>query len=323
MLQAESIAKDVIVPEELDVNWIHRKTTNADIYFVASKMDKPIDVALSFNLDSVYPQIWDAVTGETRDAKIWNIENSRTNVTLSLPSSGSSIVVFPKGDKKPYGSKISLENEVILDSQTGWFKIHEEKESSIIAWKGDTFVTSKTGKYKIHQNPGVELLNVSVAEKELQSDWKISFEAGWNTPATIQIDELKSLAEHKNTAVQHYSGTTTYSKSFNLAEEGKLVSIDLGKVANIAEVWCNGKKVGVKWAPPFSFDLTDVIKVGENSLEIKVTNTWRNQLIFDNTRTKEQKKTWTSNPPKKDETELEASGLIGPVVIRTQIKSSL
>lgn len=84
-------------------------------------------------------------------------------------------------------------------------------------------------------------------------------------------------------------------------------------MANIAELWCNGKKVGVKWAPPFDFDLTDEIKVGKNKLEIKVTNTWRNQLIFDNKRPKDQKKTWTTSGPKKDETELEVSGLIGPV----------
>ena len=29
-----------------------------------------------------------------------------------------------------------------------------------------------------------------------------------------------------------------------------------------------------------------------------------------------EKKTWTTNPPKKDEIELEVSGLIGPVIIK-------
>ncbi len=60
----------------------------------------------------------------------------------------------------------------------------------------------------------------------------------------------------------------------------------------------------------------NVVKKGENNLEIKVTNTWRNQLIFDNSRPKNQKKTWTTSPPKKEETELEDSGLIGPVILK-------
>ncbi|MBC3758667.1 hypothetical protein H7U19_09655 [Hyunsoonleella sp. SJ7] len=61
---------------------------------------------------------------------------------------------------------------------------------------------------------------------------------------------------------------------------------------------------------------TDYAQKGENTLEVKVTNTWHNQLIFDNSRTKAQKKTWTTNPPKKNETTLEHSGLIGPVVLK-------
>ena len=95
--------------------------------------------------------------------------------------------------------------------------------------------------------------------------------------------------------------------------------MDLGDVANIAEVWCNGKKVNVKWAPPFEFDISKEIKKGKNKLEIKVTNTWRNQLIFDNKRPKGAKKTWTTSRPKNNETELEKSGLIGPVILKSTL----
>ena len=131
------------------------------------------------------------------------------------------------------------------------------------------------------------------------------------------MPELKSLTQLDNEAVKHYSGTTSYAKTFNVEHKGVHTIIDLGTVANIAELWFNGKKVGVKWAPPFVFDISHVVKTGENQIEVKVTNTWRNQLIFDNSRPKDNKKTWTTNPPKKDEKELEDSGLIGPVVLKT------
>ncbi|MGB5943951.1 MAG: glycosyl hydrolase [Leeuwenhoekiella sp.] len=317
VLQAESISKDVIVPKQVDVNWIHRKTADADIYFVASKMDEPVDVALSFRQTGVVPQIWDGLTGEQFDAKIWSRGKERTNVTLSLPSSGSAIVVFTKGDKVPYGSKLTRNNNTVLDSKTGWYQINETEEFMPIVWKEDTFYAFKAGEYEVHRDSNTELVQMKIDKKEMNDDWVAGFEAGWDTPETIQMDALKSLTKHQDKAVQHYSGTTTYYKSFSHEDEGKHVTLDLGKVENIAELWCNGKKVGVKWAPPFIFDVSDAIQEGENNVEIKVTNTWRNQLIFDNTRPKAQKKTWTSNPPNKEETNLETAGLIGPVVLRT------
>ena len=316
VLDAEKIAKDVIVPDGLAIHWIHRKTADADVYFVSSQLEKPVDLALSFNVKDVYPQIWDAFTGEQQEAKIWNKDNARTNVTLSLPSNGSAIVVFEKGNKQPFATKVSSQNTIVLDSKTGWYKIHEDKTFENISWKGEEMVPSKSANYTVFQNSNTKNVSVAIKEIPLQNDWKASFETGWDAPNFIQINELKSLSLLDDKAVQHYSGTTTYTKSFNLDKLSNNTTLDLGAVANIAEVWCNGKKIGTKWAPPFTFDLTNVVKKGENQLEVKVTNTWRNQLIYDNSRPNNQKKTWTSNPPTNEEVILEVAGLIGPVVIR-------
>ena len=35
------------------------------------------------------------------------------------------------------------------------------------------------------------------------------------------------------------------------------------------------------WKPPFRIDISDVVKSGENKLEVKVTNLWINRLIGD------------------------------------------
>jgi hypothetical protein len=316
VLKEERISQDVMVPEGLEINWIHRETDDAHFYFVASNENIPVDVTLSFRVQNLNPQIWDAFTGEQQDAKIWSHQNDRTNVVLSLPSSGSVIVVFSKGNKTPLASKVTYNNDVVLNSETGWFRIHENKNSVYVSWNEDDMIASKSGQYKLHQSTGVKSIDINLNELSLQNNWNASFESGWDTPESIEISELKSLTELDNVAVKHYSGTTTYSKNFHLATIGSNTILDLGEVANIAELWCNGKKIGVKWAPPFTFDITDALQKGANQLEIKVTNTWRNQLIFDNSRSKETKKTWTTNPPKNDETDLEPSGLIGPVVLK-------
>ena len=315
VLEAERIAPDVMVPKGLDINWIHRKTDDADIYFVASKMDKPVDVSLSFKVKGS-PQLWDAFTGNQHEAKIWKSTGNRTNVLISLPESGSAIVVFSNEEKEPYAHKVTANGETVLNTDADWFKINDVEKANNFIWKNDAIITDKSGVYKFYKDENEETFEVNIKEKTLHSDWTLHFEEGWDTPNSIEVSELRSLTELDNKSIQHYSGTTTYSKTFNFEEINIHAFLDLGKVSNIAELWCNGKKVGVKWAPPFKFDVSEVLKKGENQLEIKVTNTWRNQLIYDNSRAKTQKKTWTTNPPKKSEKELEDSGLIGPVVLK-------
>ncbi|GAA4814725.1 hypothetical protein GCM10023330_23190 [Litoribaculum gwangyangense] len=316
VLHEEEITKDVIVPEDVNINWIHRETKDTDMYFVASKDDNPVSVSLSFRVSNRTPQIWDAFTGYQQDAKIWKELNGRTNVALSLPSNGSAIIVFSKENNQPLASKIIKDGAVILDTETGWLKEFLEEDDVQITFQNDEFLALTSGDYEFHQNGKVIKKTIKIHEESLQNNWNLAFEEGWDTPQTVDVSELKSLTDFENDAIRHYSGTTRYLKTINIEEVGKQTFLDLGEVANIAELWCNGEKVGVKWAPPFRFDISNHINKGENTLEIKVTNTWRNQLIFDNSRPKGAKKTWTTAGPKSDETELEPSGLIGPVVLR-------
>ena len=53
---------------------------------------------------------------------------------------------------------------------------------------------------------------------------------------------------------------------------GASIILDLGDVKNIAEVIVNGKNMGVAWKKPFKVDITEAIKAGDNSIQIKVTN---------------------------------------------------
>ena len=51
------------------------------------------------------------------------------------------------------------------------------------------------------------------------------------------------------------------------------LTLDLGQVLVAAEVLVNGESVGVRLARPFSFDLTDKIREGENTLSVRIANT--------------------------------------------------
>lgn len=317
VLKAESITPDVIVAEELPISWIHRKTADADIYFVSSTSDHTLDVSLSFRVKDVSPQLWNAFTGNVEEAKVWSKEKERTNVALSFPPSGSAIVVFSKEKKEPFATKVTYNHQIILDSRQAWFRQHKANEllPSICFNKGEVMV-SHAGAYTFTKsNNSIETQKIELLKNIYNENWELSFTDGWDVSANYHMAELVSLTKLDNDAMRHYSGTVVYTKEIERPEEGERYLLDLGQVHNIAEVWCNGKKVGTRWAPPYSFDLSDKLTESKNKLEIKVTNTWRNQLIFDNTRAKEAKKTWTTNPPNKMDTELDLSGLVGPVVL--------
>jgi len=80
--------------------------------------------------------------------------------------------------------------------------------------------------------------------------------------------------------LNNYSGGVRYSATFTLTQDqaqGK-IEIDLGRVAATAEVHLNGKKVGVRVAPPWRLDVTGFLKAGENTLEVLVYNTLSNHF---------------------------------------------
>ena len=78
--------------------------------------------------------------------------------------------------------------------------------------------------------------------------------------------------------LNNYSGGVRYRTTFTLPEQeakGK-VEIDLGRVIATAEVHINGKKAGVRVAPPWKLDVTGLLQAGENKIEVLVYNTLGN-----------------------------------------------
>ncbi len=148
----------------------------------------------------------------------------------------------------------------------------------------------------------------------VNSPWTVSFDPKWGGPKSVQFDKLVSWTSRDEQGIRYYSGTATYRTTFDLpAADGRL-AIDLGQVANIAEVRLNGKDLGVVWAPPFRVEVTHAVKPTGNQLEIDVVNTWYNRVILDQTLSPEKRLTRTNVQLPKGSKPQE-SGLLGPVRI--------
>ena len=81
---------------------------------------------------------------------------------------------------------------------------------------------------------------------------------------------------------QFYTGFGWYRKMITIPEssEGKQFFLEFDGVFQVAEVFVNGQKVGMHRGgyTGFSFDITDVVKPGDNQVTVRVNNLWDARL---------------------------------------------
>lgn len=150
---------------------------------------------------------------------------------------------------------------------------------------------------------------------DITGAWTVRFQPGLGAPAQAQLSALASLSENTDPGIKYFSGTATYENTLNAPSIQKNTRywLDLGDVKNLAEVIVNGKNVGITWKKPFRIEVTDALKQGANSIQVKVTNTWVNRLIGDAQPDVTTKITYTTMPFYKADAPLLPSGLLGPV----------
>ncbi|MBI1334491.1 MAG: glycoside hydrolase [Armatimonadetes bacterium] len=81
-------------PDDLDINYVHRRDGDADIYFVANRSKTAGKAACSFRVTGKVPEFWDPMTGEVRDVPSWTDDTIHTTVPMEFNPCGSMFVVF-------------------------------------------------------------------------------------------------------------------------------------------------------------------------------------------------------------------------------------
>jgi hypothetical protein len=109
-------------------------------------------------------------------------------------------------------------------------------------------------------------------------------------------------------ALECYSGGARYRTSVTLTprQTGGNIALHLGRVVATAEVRVNGQLAGIRVAPPWTVDISQLVQAGENRIEILVFNTLANHYTTIPTH-------YRGDP---------TSGLIGPVTLDIEQASS-
>jgi hypothetical protein len=254
------------------IGWTHRAAPGTDLYFISNQGATPRTIEVSLRVTGRVPELWDAVTGETRRADTWHTERGRTVLPLRLEPNGSIFVVL----REPATSAGS-------DTGPNW--------------------------------PEVKPV------QQLDGPWQVSFDPKSGGPKDpVVFGQLEDWTKRPEPGIRFYSGTAVYRRTFTWNQPAAgtphaRIFLDLGRVADIAEVTVNGAPCDVAWTAPWRVEITAALRPGENELRIAVTNTWANRLMGDQALPEAQRLTWTTAPYRLEGKPLLPAGLLGPVAI--------
>ena len=153
----------------------------------------------------------------------------------------------------------------------------------------------------------------------LDTPWSVEFQEGRGGPeGTVTFTSLTDWTASEDTGIKYFSGTATYTNSFNLKKlPAEKAYIDLGKVMVMAKVWVNGEYAGGVWTAPYRLDITSLLRKGKNTVKVEVVNCWRNRLIGEKILPESERFTFQTSTYLNKDSELQSSGLLGPVEIQT------
>ena len=239
-LLAQLTEADVsFTPAAPDVGFIHRRTADADIYFIANTSNQKVNTEASFRGADASMQLWDPTNGTVSNLNVADRRANRTTIKLDL---------------EPYGSR------VIVFSRSGSLQRTR---------KADAVETSAI---------------------DISHDWRVTF---GNSGKTETMHDLRSWTDDPES--RYFSGAATYEKTIAVPAStlrNSKVQLDFGEgkplpeqtlhagmqawldgpIREAAVVYVDGKRAGSVWCPPYSIDVTSLLRAGENDIRVEVAN---------------------------------------------------
>ncbi|HBH08204.1 MAG TPA: hypothetical protein DDX40_02220 [Rikenellaceae bacterium] len=322
-----------------DFRYVHRTLPDStQIYWVRNFSGKDSSVKLSFRDGGKFAAIFNPENGEISDAEV-DFSDGRSTVSLPLLASDARFVVL---SGKPQ-VKVTVDTVFVNDPDS----VMVNASDSIVICRGDSIgnaghfdrLSDRKGELSDrklsdaepvvrHGSPAIEASVLAKTEMARQTPnfaviqsvntiWQVHFDQKNGGTADEEFSELESWTKKENPIVKYFSGTAVYKTtiavdSTTLADNTKIF-MDLGVVKNIADISINGTPAGVLWKAPFrTTDIKPLLKEGDNILEIKVTNVWRNRMIGD-VQPGEKNPVTAIRRFYKASDKLLPSGLLGPV----------
>ena len=254
-----------ISPSAKDFGFVHRKTQDADIYFIANTSNQKVSTEITFRTSRTHSEVWDAMNGEFFSPEVR--KRASDSYTIAL-------------DFEPYQSHV-----IVFGSQ-----------NANLSARGKSIHRSSNGDAKTEPLQPGGSLSAPDQTLGLSSGWQITF----SNQNPVIYDHLHSWTDDE--ATRFFSGVATYDKTFDLAQYSldgvKTAILDFGEgtalgiqplrngmqtwldppIREAAVIYVNGIKAGSLWCPPYRLDIRPMLRSGRNDIRILVGNTALNYM---------------------------------------------
>ena len=114
--------------KEVSLDYLHRGGDGWDVYFVANPRNADVEAACRFRVTGRQPEIWDAVTGDRRDAVEFRFEEAGTVVPLRFAPRQSWFVVFRRPAAAPLAEGRNFPNLAVAAEVDGPWQVSFDPE---------------------------------------------------------------------------------------------------------------------------------------------------------------------------------------------------
>ncbi len=249
---------------------VREKDDKVYLFFLNTNTRKEISCTVK-SLFLGRPYQWNFDLGESQPYSNWFVRDNALFFQLRLHGAESALFVI---DRKKMTRIWQL-----LESDLDGCQIEKQEREhfSLTGWKREEG-SSKIliGKGKLEEYLAYEVKNKLPILAVSSQAWYLESECyeGKINLGDLSIrfpDLIQPATYHKIIIIKK-----PYTK-------GQKLILDLGKVQHCCALFVNEQFVAQKLAPPWQFDISDVIKEGENRISIRVMNNLSNALAVDST----------------------------------------
>lgn len=229
-----------------EIGFVHRKTDDADFYFLANTSNQKQTVNATFRVENSQPEIWNALTGLSSAAKIQ--AGTANTIALEFEPYQSHVVVFSKRKSAaaPAQSQMLPGSGISLDLSNDWQIAFGQNNSraqmnQLKSWTDDEQTRFFSGAASYEKS-------FDLSDFKSVKDAKIILDFG--AAKAIPI-------------VPQRNGMRTFLDA---------------PVKEAAVVYINEKRAGAVWCPPYKLDVSAFVQPGANKIRIVVGNTALNYM---------------------------------------------
>jgi len=293
-----SILREMGIPKDFasdgSVRYTHKSLSSGEIYFVSNKTSATLNTNCSFRVSEGTPELWNPMTGETRELPDFEIKKGQIQIPLQFEAYESFFIVFNHDKKvKPVNStglKNFAQPEVLFEVNNPWKLSFDPK------WGGpENVVFDKLVDWTTRPEDGIKYYS-GIAS------YHNTFKLSENSAADKKSDIYLDLGEVNNLARVWINGKdmgVVWTAPFRIKITDAVVSGENKIDIEVANLWPN-RLIGDEKKPD------DGIKDGQ----------WPEWLQNGTPRTS-GRFTFTTFKHYNKDSKLLKSGLIGPVKILT------